>query len=126
VFKWPRSLKRLSRLLVKPLRIAFYFQITAISLLIFRANSVHQIGDLLLALAGRGGTRGFTIPTPPTATLLAIPLLLGFDYLSYHHSSDLFYRKWPDAARGMLVAALFILLLMGWSNAPAEFIYFQF
>jgi D-alanyl-lipoteichoic acid acyltransferase DltB (MBOAT superfamily) len=126
LFKWPRSLKRASRLLVKPLRIAFYFQITAISLLIFRANSVHQIGDLLLALVGRGGTRGFTIPTPPTATLLAIPLLLGFDYLSYHHSSDLFYRKWPDAARGVLVAALFILLLMGWSNAPAEFIYFQF
>jgi hypothetical protein len=55
-----------------------------------------------------------------------MPLFLVFDYLSYRHSSDLFYRKWPAAARGSLVAMLFILLLMGWSNAPAEFIYFQF
>jgi alginate O-acetyltransferase complex protein AlgI len=58
--------------------------------------------------------------------LLGIPLFLLLDYCAFRGSSDLFYRRWPDAARGSLVAALFILLLMGWSNAPAEFIYFQF
>jgi alginate O-acetyltransferase complex protein AlgI len=125
--RWPRALKGYTKLLTKPVRIAFYFQITALSLLIFRANSVSQIGKLLQALGGGGiSFARFSIPSPPLPTLLAIPLFLVFDFLAYRHSSDLFYRKWPDAARGALVAVLFILLLMGWSNAPAEFIYFQF
>jgi alginate O-acetyltransferase complex protein AlgI len=127
VFRWPRALKGYTRLLTKPVRIAFYFQVTALSLLIFRANSVSQIGKLLQALGGGGiSFARFSIPSPPLPTLFAIPLFLVFDFLAYRHSSDLFYRKWPDAARGALVAVLFILLLMGWSNAPAEFIYFQF
>lgn len=124
--KWPKALKRQHKRIPKALRIAFYFQITALSLLIFRANSVHQIGDLLHAIGGGLSPKRLSIPLPPTATLLAIPLFLVFDFLSYYHASDLFYRKWPDSARGALTAALFILVLMGWSNAPAEFIYFQF
>ncbi len=111
----------------RPLRIAFYFQITALSLLIFRANSVHQVGDFLhLLLWGGSEPARLNIFTPPLSTLIGIPVFLVFDFLAFHHSSDLFYRKWPAAARGSLVAGFFILVLMGWSNAPAEFIYFQF
>ncbi|MDB4983272.1 MAG: patA, partial [Myxococcales bacterium] len=124
--KWPRPLKRFRNRIPVALRVAFYFQVTALSLLIFRASSVRQIGALLRALAHGLSPKNLTVPTPPTATLLAIPLLLVLDFLAYRNSSDLFYRKWPDAARGGLVAAMFILVLMGWSNAPAEFIYFQF
>jgi alginate O-acetyltransferase complex protein AlgI len=123
--KWPKALKRQHKRIPRALRIAFYFQITAGSLLIFRASSLHQVRDLARAL-----TKGFSLklnaPAPPLATLLGIPVLLVLDFLAYRHSSDLFYRKWPDAARGALVAGLFVLVLMGWSNAPAEFIYFQF
>ena len=126
VLKWPKSAKGRRRLIPKPIRIVFYFHVTVLSLLIFRANSVHQIGDFLRALASGLSTKQVSIPLPSTATLLGIPLFLVLDFLAYHHSSDLYYRKWPDAMRGALVAALFILVLMGWSNAPAEFIYFQF
>jgi hypothetical protein len=52
--------------------------------------------------------------------------LLVLDFLAFRNASDLFYRNWPDAARGALFAGLFVLVLMGWSNAPAEFIYFKF
>jgi hypothetical protein len=124
--RWPRALRRYRRLIPKPLVIAFYFHVTALSLLIFRASSVAQIGRLLRSLAGGLSLRHLTLPPLPTATMLAIPVLLVLDFLAYRGSSDLFYRKWPDAARGALGATLFILLLMGWSNAPAEFIYFQF
>jgi D-alanyl-lipoteichoic acid acyltransferase DltB (MBOAT superfamily) len=124
--KWPKATKKRRRSIPKPIRIAFYFHVTALSLLIFRANSVHQIGDLLWSLAGGLSLKRLSIPPPPTATLLGIPLFLVLDFLAFRHSSDLYYRKWPDAMRGALVAALFILVLMGWSNAPAEFIYFQF
>ncbi len=124
--KWPRAGKKRRPSIPKPIRIAFYFQVTALSLLIFRANSVRQIGELLWSLTGGLSTKRLSIPLPPTATLLGIPLFLVLDFLAFHHSSDLYYRKWPDAMRGALVATLFILVLMGWSNAPAEFIYFQF
>jgi alginate O-acetyltransferase complex protein AlgI len=123
---WPRPLRKVRKRIPRALRIAFYFQVTAFSLLIFRANSVHQIVGLVHALGHGLSLKRLSIPAPPTATLLGIPLFLLLDYCAFRGSSDLFYRRWPDAARGSLVAALFILLLMGWSNAPAEFIYFQF
>jgi alginate O-acetyltransferase complex protein AlgI len=124
VFRLPRSFRKV---FIRPVRILFYFQITALSLLIFRANSVHQLGDFLhLLFWGGSEPDRLDIFKPPLSTLIGIPLFLVFDFLAFHHSSDLFYRKWPAAARGSLVAILFILVLMGWSNAPAEFIYFQF
>jgi len=37
-----------------------------------------------------------------------------------------FYRAWPAPVRGLLYAALLAVLFMGLSNAPTQFIYFQF
>jgi alginate O-acetyltransferase complex protein AlgI len=122
-----RAFKRIGKVIIAPLKIAFYFQVTALSLLIFRAGSLRQVGHLLHVLFAGGSARThLTMPVPPLATLLALPVFLVFDFMSWRNSSDLFYRRWPDAARAGLVTTLFILLLMGWSNAPAEFIYFQF
>lgn len=122
-----RAFKRIGKLMVTPLQILFYFQVTAVSLLIFRAGSLHQVGTLLHALlAGDGPRTDISIPQPPLPTLLGLPLFVLFDLMAWRHSSDLFYRQWPDSVRAGLFATLFILLLMGWSNAPAEFIYFQF
>lgn len=124
--KWPRALRRFRKRIPKPFWIVLYFQVTAVSLLIFRANSVRQIADLAKALVSTFSSQRLSIPTPPMAALFGIPLFLVLDFLAFRHASDLFYRKWPDAMRGALVAALFVLVLMGWSNAPTEFIYFQF
>ena len=118
--------RKLRKRIPQFLRICFYFQITAISLLIFRANSLGEVGRFMRTLLLGGDTQGVNVFVPPLATLFAIPLFLAFDFLAFRNSSDLFYRKWPAAARGSLIATMFILLLMGWSNAPAEFIYFQF
>jgi len=124
--KLPKALKRFRKRIPRPFWIGLYFHITAISLLLFRASSVGQIGHLFRTI-GRGlSPQNLTMPTPPTATMLGLPVLLFLDFLAFRNSSDLFYRKWPDAARGALVAVLLVLVLMGWSNAPAEFIYFQF
>ena len=38
----------------------------------------------------------------------------------------LFYRRLPAPVRGVLYAGLFVLLCMGLSNPPSQFIYFQF
>lgn len=127
VGKHLRALKLIGRVVIPPLRIAFYFQVVALSLLIFRAGSLYQVGRLLHVLfVGDGARTHISMPKPPLATLLALPVFLLFDFMAWRHASDLFYRRWPDAARAGLIATLFVLLLMGWSNAPAEFIYFQF
>jgi D-alanyl-lipoteichoic acid acyltransferase DltB (MBOAT superfamily) len=126
VIKWPKAWRRARKLIPRPFWIAVYFQVTALSLLIFRASSLHQIRELLRAL-GRGlSPHNLTIPVPSLPTMIALPLFLIFDFLSFHHKSDRFYRRWSNAVRGGCVTALLILVLMGWSNAPAEFIYFQF
>jgi alginate O-acetyltransferase complex protein AlgI len=124
--KWPKPIRRFRKHIPQAFWILVYFHVTAISLLIFRASSVGQIGQLFEALGEGLSPSNLTMPKPPAATLLALPLLLILDYLAFRHASDLYYRKWPDAARGGLVAVLLVLVLMGWSNAPAEFIYFQF
>jgi len=124
--KWPKALKPYRKRIPKAFWIFFYFHITAVSLLIFRAGSLRQVFDLMRAMTGGISLRHLNLPIPPTATLLGIPILLALDFLAFRNASDLFYRKWRDAERGALVAVLFVLVLMGWSNAPAEFIYFQF
>jgi D-alanyl-lipoteichoic acid acyltransferase DltB (MBOAT superfamily) len=124
--KWPKALKRYRKLIPRPFWIFLYFHITAVSLLIFRAGSVGQIRELARAITKGVSLQQLNPRWPSTATLLGIPVLLVLDFLAFRNASDLYYRKWPDAARGALVAVLFVLVLMGWSNAPAEFIYFQF
>ena len=37
-----------------------------------------------------------------------------------------FYRAWPAPVRGVVYALLAFILFMGLSNAPSQFIYFQF
>ncbi len=125
VVKWPRALKPLRKRIPGAFWIVLYFHVTLVSLLIFRATSVEQIGDFLGAIAHIGAL-DFHLKRPTFATLLAIPLFLVLDHLAYRHESERFYLRWPPMARGALYATLFTLLLMGLSNASTQFIYFQF
>jgi hypothetical protein len=123
VVKWPKRLRRM-----KIPRLAWmvvYFHVTLGSLLIFRATSVEQIGALLGRIAA-GGALALHLERPPLATAVAAPLFLCLDFLAYRHRSERFYRSWSPMTRGFLYAALLVLLLMGFSNASTEFIYFQF
>jgi hypothetical protein len=103
-----------------------YFHVVIGSLLIFRANSVHQVADFIVTIfTNFGGTKLHLVPPLPT-TLLAIPIFLVLDFIAYRKDSERFFDAWWPAARGTLYALLFVLVLMGWSNEPAEFIYFKF
>ena len=95
-------------------------------MLIFRANSLHQVGEFLKTVVTNfGGFRLHVVP-PSAVTLLGIPVFLVLDYLAFHTGKERFFDMWPPPTRGALYALLFTLLLMGWSNAPAQFIYFNF
>jgi len=63
----------------------------------------------------------------PTLSAIAGTLLLaGMQLVDYRAGRLESFMRWPAALQGALYAALFFVLIMGTSNAPVQFIYFQF
>lgn len=95
--------------------------------LLFRAHSFDQIADFTRTLStGAGGLR-FAASLPPLSTLLGVMLLAGWEFAQFRSGGDgKFYQKFHAWAIGLMVALMVFLIVMGTSNAPAQFIYFQF
>lgn len=95
--------------------------------LLFRAHSFDQIADFTRILAtGAGGLR-FSASLPPLSTLLGIVLLAAWEFAQYRGGGDnRFYLRFPAWLAGLAIASMLFLMIMGMSNAPAQFIYFQF
>ena len=112
---------------VKVLKIAFFFQVTCYGWLLFRARSFAQIVAFT-----RDALFEWRLPTqlpnpsaPALAGLLLVVLLECAQSLAGQGRAQ-FYRAWPAPVRGLLYASLAAILAMGLSNAPSQFIYFQF
>jgi D-alanyl-lipoteichoic acid acyltransferase DltB (MBOAT superfamily) len=103
-----------------------FFMLTCYGWLLFRATSLEQIITFTKILFVDFGNLTLTLPKPPLPALLGIPLLIGYEIFEYQANNPDFYGRFPTPARGALYAALIIILLMGESNAPAQFIYSQF
>lgn len=95
--------------------------------MLFRAHSFDQIADFTRILAtGTGGLR-FSASLPPLSTLLGIVLLATWEAAQYRDGGDnRFYLRFPSWLVGLAIASMLFLMVMGMSNAPAQFIYFQF
>lgn len=113
-------------LLVGLVAALFFFLLTCYGWLLFRATSLEQIITFTKILFVDFGNLTLTLPKPPLPVLLGIPLLIGYEVFEYRANNPDFYCRFPTPARGALYAALIIILLMGESNAPAQFIYSQF
>ncbi len=104
-----------------------FFGLTCYGWLIFRATSIGQVGRFTKSLLRRWDLTFFTtIQTPSPAAQVGLAVLIGFEILEYLAGSRTFYRSWPRPVRGAFYALLTFLLVMGFSNEPAQFIYFQF
>jgi D-alanyl-lipoteichoic acid acyltransferase DltB (MBOAT superfamily) len=103
-----------------------FFVVTCYGWLLFRATSLAQIITFTKILFLDFGNLALSLPKPPLPVLLGIPLLIGYEVVEYLASNPKFKRNYPIPARAALYAALIIILLMGESNAPAQFIYSQF
>ena len=112
---------------VKVLKIALFFQVVCYGWLLFRARSFSQIvaftRDALFEW--RLPTH---VPSPSLPALAGLALVLALEAWQTAASGGRaqFYRSWPSPVRGLLYAALLTILFMGLSNAPTQFIYFQF
>ena len=107
--------------------IAFFFVFVCYGWLLFRANSFAQIVLFSKTLIGLG-PHGLPsiLPTPALPALLGVPLLFVLQVIEYRDGRPDYLRHWPRVTQGVIYAAMIFILLMGTSNAPAQFIYFQF
>lgn len=117
--------KKIPDKILNTVKIVFFFQVTCYGWLLFRANSFLQIADYTATLFSFDSLETI-IKIPPFATLIGIPLLILFDLKSYISENPAFYRHKPRFSRSWIYAACIFLILMGMSNPPSEFLYFQF
>jgi D-alanyl-lipoteichoic acid acyltransferase DltB (MBOAT superfamily) len=101
--------------------------ITLYGWLLFRAHSFDQIADFTRILfTGSGGLR-FSASIPPLSTVLGVALIGLWEFTQFRDGGDSrFYQRYPAWTIGLAIALMIFLMVMGMSNAPAQFIYFQF
>jgi alginate O-acetyltransferase complex protein AlgI len=117
---------RLKSWLRSALLMASFFILTCYGWLLFRATSLPQIVQFTQILFTDIGNLSLSLPKPTLPALLGLPVLVLYEILEYRASSPHFYTRYGAILRGFLYALLTLLVVMGTSNAPAQFIYFQF
>ena len=95
--------------------------------LLFRARSFDQVATMTSTLLTGHGGLAFEAARPALSALLGVIVLIAWEITQYRHAGDAkFYRAYPIPLVGLAVAVMVFLTLMGTSNEPAQFIYFQF
>jgi D-alanyl-lipoteichoic acid acyltransferase DltB (MBOAT superfamily) len=114
-------------LLAATLKIFGFGLVTLYGWLLFRAASFEQIASFTATLfTGRGGLT-LAAGLPSLSALLGIALLTVVELVQYARESDQrLYWRIPGAVTGLAIALMIYLTIMGTSNEPAQFIYFQF
>ena len=113
------------------LTIAFFFQVTCYGWLIFRAESVAQIGDFTLSMLRGVGWGEHSGEMLSQLSLLAVPLAL-IQLYQYRASDLLLWLRARPALRIVTAATMAGLALAYWVlfqsalGGSDEFIYFQF
>jgi len=122
----PSAPHRVAKLATDLLRIGFFFLFVCYGWLLFRATSFDQIAHFTGRLVGIGPDVASVISKPPLAAIAGLGLLLALQFVEWIDGRRDCYRHWPRPLQGLLYAITLFILAMGTSNAPAQFIYFQF
>ena len=108
------------------LRICAFFALCCYGWLLFRASSFDQIRAFTAELAGLSPSAPSVISKPATSAVLGIAVLAFLQVCDYRATELESFRNWRPELQGILYAVLIFILIMGTSNAPVQFIYFQF
>ncbi|QGN56109.1 MBOAT family protein [Novosphingobium sp. Gsoil 351] len=109
------------------LKITGFGIITLYGWLLFRARSFDQVVNYTATLfSGRGGLE-IDAGRPAISAVAGLLLLITWEIAQYRSGGDArFYRQIHPTIVGLAIAFMLFLTLMGTSNEPAQFIYFQF
>jgi len=103
-----------------------FLVVTCYGWLLFRAHSFGQIVHFSSLLVTDFGDLNYSGGTPRLSALLGIMLFSIMELLQYRMADSHYYQRFPMPLRGFLVAMMLAITMMGMSNEPAQFIYFQF
>jgi alginate O-acetyltransferase complex protein AlgI len=109
-----------------PLRIVVFFVFCCYGWLLFRAHSFDQIKVFTGLLFDLNTSVPSVIPKPTTSASLGILVLTMLQLCDYRAGRLESFTRWWPPLQGLLYAALLFILIMGTSNVPVQFIYFQF
>jgi alginate O-acetyltransferase complex protein AlgI len=94
--------------------------------LLFRAHSLAQITHFSWLLIRDFGDLNYGGGAPRFSSMFGIVLLVAMEITEYWSQDRHYYRRLAIPVRGFLIASMLAITLMGMSNEPAQFIYFQF
>ena len=115
-----------SSILSLTIKIMFFFAITCYGWLLFRATSFAQISEFTSILLFNWDDLAINIKRPTLGAILALPILILFEFAEYNSQNIQFYKMLSKPLAGGAIAVLLLLITMGLSNEPSQFIYFQF
>ncbi|GBF80747.1 acyltransferase [Aphanothece sacrum FPU1] len=104
----------------------FFFILTCYGWLLFRANSLEQVVSFTTILITNVGDFNLSIPKPSLSGLLGLPVLIIYEIIENYFNNTHFYLRFRPVVKGAFYAILMTMILMGVSNEPQQFIYFQF
>jgi hypothetical protein len=105
---------------------AGFFALTCYGWLLFRAHSLAQVTQFSRLLLFDFGNLDYGGGIPRLSALIGLVLLIPMEIAQYRSGTPQYYRSLPVPALGLLTASLMVATLIGMSNEPAQFIYFQF
>jgi D-alanyl-lipoteichoic acid acyltransferase DltB (MBOAT superfamily) len=126
VNSWRRVIHFLLASLSPSLKIGCFFLFCCYGWLLFCAHSFQQIIQFTAVLFGFGVNVAPIISKPTLSALMGIPILVLLQLCDYRAGRLESFQRWRPSFQGVLYATLFFVMIMGTSNAPVQFIYFQF
>ena len=112
--------------LVFVLKLGAFFLVTCYGWLLFRATSIQQVMDFTAILFFDWPDLSLSIKRPPLVAFLSIPLLLLYEVAEYSTRNVRFYTSLWKPVFGAFAAYALLMVAMGLSNEPVQFISFQF
>ena len=110
----------------RALRVAFFFHLVCVGWLIFRADSVDQIGAMLRALFLAFPTDGAIVRHYLLQMAFFLPLLFVVEASQRRTGDAAAPLRWPAAARWALYLVMFYSIMLCGEFGDRQFIYFQF
>jgi alginate O-acetyltransferase complex protein AlgI len=110
----------------RPVQIIGFFALVCYGWLLFRAHSFAQIFDFSRILVTDFGNLDYAAGFPRLSAIVGLALLIPMEVWQYCTDEPTYYQRMPLPLRGFFIAALIVAIMIGMSNEPAQFIYFQF
>jgi D-alanyl-lipoteichoic acid acyltransferase DltB (MBOAT superfamily) len=121
-----KSKGRILSRLTATMKIGAFFVLCCYGWLLFRAHSFAQIADFTALLFGFGAHVAPVISRPTFSALVGLPVLAALQFCDHRAGYLESFQHWRPWLQGSLYAFMLMVVIMGTSNAPVQFIYFQF